>query len=118
MNLDEDLYGGNLQCQPAASGSSTLIESNTAQDSDHPQIQPVPSDTEPFDCRRNTDTDAGLLPDATTEIVPSKAVQTCVPGNLSRPADSDLTTAIHDVQEEQENCTVIHYGKLLCTWIC
>jgi hypothetical protein len=97
---------------------STLIESNTAKDSDHPQFQPVPSDTEPFDCRRNTDTDAGLLPDATTEIVPSKALQICVPGYLFRPADSDLTSVIHGVQDEQDDCTVIDNGKLRCAWNC
>ena len=108
VNLDEDLDEAKSQCRPAALGLSKLLESDGEKDDHHPQIQPVPSFTEPIDCRRNNVTDtAARLPDATTEIVPSKAEQTCtVQGDLTRLAD--FKTAIPVAEEDQDNCMVIH----------
>ncbi len=111
VNLDEDLDETNLSRQPAASGLSKLLESDGEKDDHHPQNQHVPCFTDPIDCRQKPDTVAGL-PDATTEIFPSKAEQTCtVPEDLMRPTES--TTAFSG-DEDQDNCTVIHQVKLLC----
>ncbi len=119
VNLDEDLDEANPRCQPAAaSESSKLLEINTEKDGNFPQIQPVPCFTEPVDCRRNIYTEAGM-PDATTEITPSHAEQTCtVPGDFTTLAD--LTTAIGgaEPEEDQENCKVIHQANCCAPGMC
>ncbi len=96
MNLDEDLDEADPKCRPA-SGLYKVLENNTADTgiAYHPHAQPVLSSTEPTDCRRNTETVAGLEPGITTEIAPSRAEHTCtLPVDITRPAGSDLTTDI------------------------
>ena len=104
VNLDEDLDEADPRCQPAVSGLPNVLESDGEKDVHLPQIQPSLSSAEPIGYRRNTHT-AARLPDATTEIVPSKAEQVCtVPGDTAKLVD--LTTAIPGAEEDQDNCTV------------